>query len=186
MQYPNTEPTKQIKTPPPSSGQAPTPRSRIRRFGLAMMFFAALLFSATASHLSLSRVEHQKVADVVADLNQSAGQILEEFELSLSHLGHYVGDTVQKLELEGKLAQRSRFDQGPSNLLFDTVRTQLGHMRALGALVCRRVYKDAFSFDSAIEIIEAGRGKHFDPAVVDAFKERLDTFIEISRRLADQ
>ncbi len=54
------------------------------------------------------------------------------------------------------------------------------------ALVCRRVYKDAFSFDSAVEIIEAGRGKHFDPAVVDAFGERLDTFIEISLRLADQ
>ena len=136
MQDPNTEPTKQtVNTPPPSSGQAPTLRTRIRRFGLPIIFFAALMLSATASHLFLSRLEYQKVADVVADLNQSAGQILEEFELSLSHLGHYVGDTVQKLELEGELAHISRFDRGTSNLIFDTVRGQLGNMRALGALV---------------------------------------------------
>ncbi len=37
------------------------------------------------------------------------------------------------------------------------------------ALISRRVYKPAFSHLDAMQIIEEGRGRHFDPDVVDAF-----------------
>jgi len=37
------------------------------------------------------------------------------------------------------------------------------------ALTSRRVYKPAFTHERAAAIIHAERGKHFDPAVVDAF-----------------
>jgi response regulator RpfG family c-di-GMP phosphodiesterase len=37
------------------------------------------------------------------------------------------------------------------------------------ALTSKRVYKEAFSHDKAIEIITGDRGKQFDPEVVDAF-----------------
>lgn len=37
------------------------------------------------------------------------------------------------------------------------------------ALISRRVYKPAFPHQEAIKIIEEGRGRHFDPDVVDAF-----------------
>lgn len=37
------------------------------------------------------------------------------------------------------------------------------------ALISRRVYKPAFSHEEAMEIIEEGRGRHFDPDLVDAF-----------------
>lgn len=37
------------------------------------------------------------------------------------------------------------------------------------ALISRRVYKPAFSHEQAMEIIEEGRGGHFDPDIVDAF-----------------
>ncbi len=37
------------------------------------------------------------------------------------------------------------------------------------ALTTKRVYKDAFSHESARNLIIQERGKHFDPAVVDAF-----------------
>ena len=37
------------------------------------------------------------------------------------------------------------------------------------ALISRRVYKPAFSHQDAMQIIEEGRGRHFDPDVVDAF-----------------
>ncbi len=37
------------------------------------------------------------------------------------------------------------------------------------ALISRRVYKPAFTHDKAMQIIEEGRGRHFDPDVVDAF-----------------
>ncbi|MBK5930417.1 hypothetical protein [Halochromatium salexigens] len=37
------------------------------------------------------------------------------------------------------------------------------------ALISRRVYKPPFSHRRAVEIIQEGRGGHFDPQVVDAF-----------------
>lgn len=37
------------------------------------------------------------------------------------------------------------------------------------ALISRRVYKPAFSHEDSMKIIEEGRGRHFDPDVVDAF-----------------
>jgi putative two-component system response regulator len=37
------------------------------------------------------------------------------------------------------------------------------------ALISRRVYKPPFSHADSMQIIEQGRGRHFDPDVVDAF-----------------
>jgi HD-GYP domain-containing protein (c-di-GMP phosphodiesterase class II) len=38
------------------------------------------------------------------------------------------------------------------------------------ALTSERPYKEAYSFDEAMEIIEAGRGTHFDPDLLDKFE----------------
>jgi response regulator RpfG family c-di-GMP phosphodiesterase len=37
------------------------------------------------------------------------------------------------------------------------------------ALTSKRPYKEAFSLETAVEIIREGRGKHFDPVIVDIF-----------------
>jgi putative two-component system response regulator len=37
------------------------------------------------------------------------------------------------------------------------------------ALISKRVYKKDFSHDQAVTLILEGRGRHFDPDVVDAF-----------------
>ncbi len=37
------------------------------------------------------------------------------------------------------------------------------------ALISRRVYKPAYTHEASIAIIQEGRGKHFDPDIVDAF-----------------
>jgi len=50
------------------------------------------------------------------------------------------------------------------------------------ALVSKRIYKDKYSHDTAKSIILEGRGRHFDPMVVDAFLLSEDIFIEISER----
>ncbi len=42
------------------------------------------------------------------------------------------------------------------------------------ALVSKRVYKDAFSFEKAVSIITEESGQQFDPLVVDAFIKALD------------
>lgn len=53
------------------------------------------------------------------------------------------------------------------------------------ALVSRRVYKPAMTHEQAVKIIQEGRGAHFDPDIVDAFLECMDTFREIAQRFAD-
>jgi putative two-component system response regulator len=53
------------------------------------------------------------------------------------------------------------------------------------ALVNRRVYKVAMGLDEARAIITAGRGKHFDPDVTDAFLAGFDEFTTIALRYRD-
>ncbi len=48
------------------------------------------------------------------------------------------------------------------------------------ALVSARVYKEAFGFDKAKEIMTAGRGNHFDPVLLDAFLAHYDEFVAIA------
>lgn len=48
------------------------------------------------------------------------------------------------------------------------------------ALCSKRVYKDAMSIDEAVDIIISGRGKHFDPIIIDAFLISLDELIQVS------
>ena len=54
------------------------------------------------------------------------------------------------------------------------------------ALISRRVYKPPMTLDEATQIILDGRGKHFDPAVVDAFVACRDSFGEIAARFPDR
>jgi putative two-component system response regulator len=53
------------------------------------------------------------------------------------------------------------------------------------ALVSRRVDKPPFTHDKAVEIIVAGKGRHFDPAIADPFLELQDEFRAIAARFAD-
>ncbi len=53
------------------------------------------------------------------------------------------------------------------------------------ALICKRVYKGAMTHDEAVAIVLAGRGSHFDPAVVAAFEATQDGFMAIAEAFAD-
>jgi putative two-component system response regulator len=53
------------------------------------------------------------------------------------------------------------------------------------ALTSARVYKPAFSHETARDEIVQGRGSHFDPDVVEAFLQQEDDFLAVSRRFAD-
>ena len=48
------------------------------------------------------------------------------------------------------------------------------------AVTTRRAYREPMSHDEAVEFIVAGRGTHFDPAVVDAFLEVSRTLRQLS------
>lgn len=49
------------------------------------------------------------------------------------------------------------------------------------ALVAKRVYKDPMPVDKAIDIIIGDAGTHFDPNIVEIFKEVKDEFIKVSK-----
>ncbi|OAN51255.1 two-component system response regulator [Paramagnetospirillum marisnigri] len=53
------------------------------------------------------------------------------------------------------------------------------------ALISRRVYKDGMPHEKAVQIIQAGKGSHFDPDMVDAFMEIQDEFRAIAAKYAD-
>jgi len=53
------------------------------------------------------------------------------------------------------------------------------------ALISPRVYKAPMSIDAACAIIVEGRGRHFDPDVMDAFVAIIDEFTAIAERYRD-
>jgi putative two-component system response regulator len=53
------------------------------------------------------------------------------------------------------------------------------------ALISRRVYKEPMTHAQAVAIIAPGRGKDFDPAVVDAFMDIQDDFSAIALAYAE-
>ncbi len=53
------------------------------------------------------------------------------------------------------------------------------------ALINKRVYKPAFSHETAVEMIMAQRGKQFDPDIVDSFISLRDEFNQIARQFID-
>ena len=54
------------------------------------------------------------------------------------------------------------------------------------ALISRRVYKPPFPHEKAVEIVVEGKGKHFDPNVVEAFLALEEQFKDIANRYTDE
>ncbi len=54
------------------------------------------------------------------------------------------------------------------------------------ALISRRVYKPAMPFEEARDIIVAGRGRHFDPDITDAFLACFADFVAIAERFREE
>ncbi|WP_319760511.1 two-component system response regulator [Maridesulfovibrio sp.] len=53
------------------------------------------------------------------------------------------------------------------------------------ALTSKRTYKEAWSVDEACDYIWKERGSHFDPRLVDAFKDSLDTILIIKEQYSE-
>ena len=54
------------------------------------------------------------------------------------------------------------------------------------ALSSNRPYKKAMNWQQCEKILKEGRGKHFDPTVMDAFFRRQDEILDVQQRYADQ
>jgi len=53
------------------------------------------------------------------------------------------------------------------------------------ALICRRVYKEPWPVDKIVTLFKEGRGKEFDPDVIDAFLKVKDEMVEVSIKFDD-
>ncbi len=89
----------------------------------------------------------------------------EEFEIMKTHT------TLGKIAIES--AEERLGKHVPFLLCAKEIAYISARLMALAdvydALISRRVYKPAFTHEAAMQIIEEGRGRHFDPDIVDAF-----------------
>ena len=53
------------------------------------------------------------------------------------------------------------------------------------ALTSKRVYKEKYALEETLKIIREGKGRHFDPRVVEAFEGALPGLVEVMREHAD-
>ena len=126
----------------------------------------------------------------------------EEFELMKKHtqLGHdaihsaerQLGMPVDFLRLAKEIAysHQEKWDGSgyPEGLKGEEIPLS-ARMMALAdvydALISRRVYKESMPHEQAVTIICEGRGKHFDPEMVDAFLAIQEEFRAIAWRYVD-
>lgn len=53
------------------------------------------------------------------------------------------------------------------------------------ALICKRIYKEPMPHATAVQIMQEGRGTHFDADILDAFVAIQTEFSDIAQRFAD-
>jgi putative two-component system response regulator len=123
----------------------------------------------------------------------------EEFEIMKKHaeIGAQTLDATASAHPEAKFlcmardiarCHHEKFDgSGYPRGLAGTAIPLCGRIVALAdvydALTTKRVYKPAFDHANAVAIIREGRGRHFDPDIVDAFEANEDRFIAICDQL---
>lgn len=121
----------------------------------------------------------------------------EEFALMKNHaqLGYELlqGSTSEILRAGAEIARshHEKFDGTgyPQGLVGENI-PLYGRIVAVAdvfdALTSERPYKKAWSMEEARDVLIEGRGKHFDPACVDAFMSALDQVLEIKNQFKDE
>lgn len=118
----------------------------------------------------------------------------EEFEIIKTHtiigkeiLSNSISKYIQIAE-EIAISHHEKYDGSgyPNNLKAEEIPIA-GRIVAIcdvfDALVSKRVYKDAFSIDKALEIIKESSGNHFDPDIVEIFLENIDYIIKVKEAM---
>ena len=140
-----------------------------------------------------------KVAISDAILLKPGKLTAEEFEIMKTHtvvgaktlqtmLEHYPENTFIIMAIEISLSHHEKWDGSgyPENLKGKSIPLSARIMAladVYDALTSERCYKTAFSHEKSRDIILEGRGKHFDPAVIDAFLVLEDQFRDIRQEL---
>jgi putative two-component system response regulator len=161
-----------------------------------------------ANQIGLSRqhVELIRMASPLHDIGKigTPDQILlkpgrlerDEFEIMKQHaqIGYKIlnGSGSDLLELAATIAwtHHERVDGAgyPRGLRGEDIPVE-GRIAAVAdvfdALTSTRVYKAAMSNEKSLQILEEGRGTHFDASILDAFLASLDDALEVQRAFVD-
>lgn len=125
-----------------------------------------------------------------------------EFEVMKAHpkLGfdaivqaqHLAGDRSEFLEIAKEIVyghhekwDGSGYPQGLAGNAIPISARLMAMADVYDALISERVYKKGMSHAQATQLILEGRGKHFDPDIVDAFVALSDVFQGIAARFSD-
>ncbi len=127
---------------------------------------------------------------------------IEEFEImkthttlgrdAIEHAEKQIGAEVPFLAIAKEIAysHQEKWDGSgyPESLAGDAI-PMSARLMALAdvydALISWRVYKEPFSHETAVGMITEGRGKHFDPDMVDAFLELEQEFKRVAAMFSD-
>ena len=107
--------------------------------------------------------------------------------------GEIIGDHTSELLQNAKtvaLTHHEKWDgKGYPNGLAGEEIPIIGRIAALSdvfdALTSKRPYKEAWSVEKAVKLINEESGKHFDPGLVDVFNRSLDEFLEIKEKFKE-
>ncbi|MGV1048562.1 MAG: HD domain-containing phosphohydrolase [Solirubrobacterales bacterium] len=161
-------------------------------------------YLATRLGVDAERVQLLRLAAPMHDIGKIAtsGEILrktgplttEEREEMQRHttVGHAILSNSQsellRLAATIALSHHERYDGSgyPQGLAGEEIPLE-GRITAVAdvfdALLSDRAYRPALQLDEALEVLENGRGTHFDPQIVDLLLEHLDTALAL--RMAD-
>jgi putative two-component system response regulator len=124
-------------------------------------------FEIMKTHTTLG---YRAIADAEAELGIKLPFLACAEEIALNHHEKWDGSGYPR-QLAGKAIPISARLMALADV-YDAVRS-------------RRVYKESIPHDEAVAIIIAGKGRHFDPDVVEAFESISDEFKEISDRYSN-
>lgn len=153
----------------------------------------ALLFKATPLH------DIGKAAIPEAILNKPGRLTPEEFAIVKQHTVHgraaidrvraacATDDAFLRFAAEITYSHHEKFDGSgyPEGLVGDAIPLSarlLAVADVYDALISHRVYKPAFTHETAVELIRQGSGEHFDPDIVDAMLAIEEEFAAIAER----
>lgn len=148
-----------------------------------------------ADELKMASPMHDigKVAIPDAILNKPGGLTFDEFEVMKTHaeLGYeMLRHSNQKLLRSAAIVAYEHHEKWdgsgyPNGLSGDKIHIY-GRITAIAdvfdALGHDRVYKKAWPLENILELFEDGKGKHFDPNLIELFMDNLDDFLAIKRK----
>ncbi len=174
--------------------------AHVKRTGLYCELFAEVLGwpAEKVQNIRLAAPMHDlgKIGIPDAILQKPGKLTREEFEVMKSHtvIGARMlegsSSAILQMACEIAMAHHERWDgsgypQGLAGLAIPESARIVAIVDVYDALTHDRVYHEALPEDKAMEIMEAGRGKHFDPFLFGVFLALLPEFRRIAKQNPD-